>query len=78
MAKQLYRAYDTMTEWHGRNRLSAEAADADAERHNKACERAGGYGSAIATMMVDGRHAHLDGSPVWPPYGRTCGSARWR
>ena len=75
---EIYRAYDTTTEWSGRPRTSAAEAWSDADRHNKGCERQGGYGSAIVVMRDDNRLANLDGSPVWPPHGRSCGAAWWR
>ena len=79
MKMKKYRAYDTITEWMGRDRNSPEKASADAEVHNAGCAKQGGYGSAIVvTDDGDGRCVDLDGNYVWPPYGRGCGAVRWR
>jgi hypothetical protein len=77
----IYRAYDTTTEWMGRPRATAEAAQADADRHTRGCESQGGYGSAIVVRRDDGGtgdHCEtLDGETVWPPHGRSSGAVRW-
>lgn len=76
-----YRAYDTVTEWLGPVRTALVDAEADATRHNAGCAQQGGYGSAIVVRQdpdAPGRCVTLEGQPVWPPHGRSCGSARWR
>lgn len=76
-----YRAYDTTTEWSGPVRSTIEAAEADADRHNRGCAKQGGYGSAIVVTRdpdSETRLVDLDGASVWPPHGRSTGAARWR
>lgn len=33
---------------------------------------------AVVVQRDESRLAYLDGSPVWPPHGRSNGAARWR
>ena len=73
-----YRAYDTTTEWSGPVRKTIVDAQRDADKHDEGCASQGGYGSAIVVQRDGGRLADLDGEPVWPPHGMTCGAARWR
>lgn len=73
-----YRAYDVTTEWSGPVRTTEEAARRDAARHNHGCADQGGYGSARVVTRDGARIANLDGSPVWPPHGRSTGAAYWR
>lgn len=76
-----YRAYNTITEWSGPVRSTLDAADRDADLHNSGCAEQGGYGSAIVVMRdpdVPSRLVDLDGNTVWPPHGRSCGSACWQ
>ena len=76
-----YRAYDTVTEWSGRPRATAEEAQRDAEAHNDGCALQGGVGAAIVAMRdpeAPGRMVHEeDGRPIWPPHGMGNGSAQW-
>lgn len=79
------RAYDTTTEWSGPVRNSIGEAWDDAERHNEACAKKGGYGSAVVVRRdpeAPSRLVYADGEnvgeTVWPPSGRTNGAARWR
>lgn len=73
-----FRAYDTVTEWQGVHRHREDEAKRDAEAHNEACVRQGGYGSAVVVRRDGDRCVDLEGKAVWPPYGRTMGAARWR
>lgn len=72
-----YRAYDTTTEWMGRPRTTKEAAQADADRHNRGCAAQGGYGSAIVVLRDGDRCQTVNGKAVWPPHGKSCGAVRW-
>ena len=75
-----YRAYDVVTEWSGPPRATTEEAQTDVYNHNVGCAQQGGYGRAMVCMRDPdcfGRLVDLDGIPVWPPHGRSCGSARW-
>lgn len=75
----MYRAYDTTTDWSGPPRRSVAAAQRDARRHNDGSARQGGYGAAIVAVKDGDRLADpMTGDPIWPPYGRGCGAARWR
>ena len=76
-----YRAYDTVTEWAGPARTTADRAARDARAHDDGCRAQGGYGSAIvitADPDAPGRAVDLDGHTVWPPHGRGTGSVRFR
>ena len=82
----MYRAYDTVTEWSGPIRDTAEAAERDATAHNKACAQPGrlgnaSYGSAIVVTRDPNtdtdRCVDLGGRTVWPQGSHTHGSARW-
>jgi hypothetical protein len=72
-----YRAYDVTTEWQGPRRFLVADAERDAMRHNAGCRAQGGYGRAVVVQRSGDRCAHLDGNPVWPSHGRSCGAARW-
>lgn len=73
----VYRAYDTVTEWRGRPRETVAEAEADAREHDAGCAAQGGYGSAIVVRRDGSRCATLDGEPVWPPHGQSCGAVEW-
>jgi hypothetical protein len=72
-----YRAYDQATGWSGPPRTTAAAAAADARRHNRGCAAQGGYGRAIVAVRAGDRLVGLDGEPIWPSHGKSCGAARW-
>lgn len=73
-----FRAYDTTTEWMGPVRLTADAADSDAVKHNRAMKRQGGYGTAIVVHRGnDDRCYDVDGEAVWPPHGKSTGAVRF-
>jgi hypothetical protein len=77
---QAFRAYDVVTGWWGPERATEGAAWGDCRRHNRGCAEQGGYGSAIVVVEdpeAPGRVVDLDGDEVWPPSGRSDGTARW-
>jgi len=73
-----YRAYETLTDWSGPVRATESEAEADVEERNRVIRARGGIVSAVIAQRQNDRLASLDGEPIWPPYGRTHGAARWR
>ena len=73
-----YRAYDPLTDWSGPARATESEAAADVEERNRVIRSRGGIASAVIAQRRNDRLASLDGDPIWPPYGRTHGAARWR
>jgi len=73
-----YRAYETLTDWSGPVRATESEAESDVEERNRVIRARGGITSAVIARRRNDRLASLDGEPIWPPYGRTHGAARWR
>jgi len=73
-----YRAYETLTDWSGPVRATESEAESDVEERNRVIRARGGIASAVIARRRNDRLASLDGEPIWPPYGRSHGAARWR
>lgn len=77
MSTNLYRALCSISSFQGPSRSSISEAQCDADDHNEGCASQGGYGRATVVRRDGDRCETLEGEPIWPSHGRSCGAVRW-